>query len=86
MRAVTGAIFSFIWMIAVFLIGFIIIAQLTLNATANASGALIGQAATNWTNFINYIWIAITLIALTPLIMVVLIFSGLFGQIQGGGQ
>jgi hypothetical protein len=63
-------------MICVFLVGFIVIAQLTANATANATGALIGSAATNWTNFIAYmayglvqIWISIALLALTPLIM-----------------
>lgn len=86
MKAVTASIFAFVWMICVFLIGFIVIAQLTANATANATGALTGTAATNWTNFIAYIWIAIALLALTPLIMVVLIFAGLFGQLGGGGK
>ncbi len=73
-------------MIAVFLIGFILIAQLTLNATANASGALVGSAATNWTNFVTLLWVAVGLLAFTPLIMVLMVFAGLFGAIQGGRQ
>jgi hypothetical protein len=93
MKIVTGMIISFVWMIAVFLIGFILIAQLTLNATANASGALIGSAATNWTNFVTLLWVAVGLLAFTPLInfarttrrsgLVLMVFAGLFGAIQG---
>lgn len=86
MKAVTGMLIGFIWMIAVFLIGFIVIAQLTTNATSNASGALTGTAGATWTAFIAYIWIAIALLALTPLIMVVLVFAGLFGQLGGPTQ
>jgi hypothetical protein len=84
MKIVTGMIISFVWMIAVFLVGFILIAQLTLNATANASGALIGSAATNWTNFITLLWVSVGLLAFTPLIMVLMVFAGLFGAISGG--
>ena len=94
MKAATGMILSFVWMLAVFLVGFIVIANLTKNATANASGALIGDAATNWTNLVSYIWVAISLVALTPLVMVIptaiptvgtrLVFAGLFGQLGGG--
>jgi len=84
MKAATSVILSFVWMLAVFLIGFIVIANLTKNSTANASGALTGDAATNWTNLISYIWVAISLVALTPLIMVILVFAGLFGQLGGG--
>lgn len=83
---VTATLLSFVWMIAVFLVGFIVIAQLTANSTANASGALTGNAATVWTQFLSYIWIAIGLIALTPLVMVILIFAGLFGQMGGTGE
>jgi hypothetical protein len=72
---------GFIWMIAVFLVGFIVISALI--AHANDSGALVGAAATNWTLFIAYIWIAIGLLALTPLVMVILVFAGLFGQLGG---
>ena len=73
---------GFIWMIAVFLVGFITISALV--AHANDSEALTGEAATNWTNFITYMWIAVSLLALTPLIMVILVFAGLFGQLGGG--
>jgi Sec-independent protein secretion pathway component TatC len=81
MKAITGILIGFIWMIAVFLVGFITISALV--AHANDSGALIGAAATNWTNFVAYMWIAIGLLALTPLIMVILVFAGLFGQLGG---
>jgi len=86
MKIVTGMIISFVWMIAVFLVGFILIAQLTLNATANASGALIGSAGTNWTNFVTLLWVAVGLLAFTPLIMVLMVFAGLFGAITGGSK
>ena len=75
---------SFVWVIAVFLIGYILIAQLTANATANASGALTGTAATNWANFISLIWVAVGLLAFTPMIMVLMVFAGLFGALGGG--
>jgi len=82
MKAITGMLIGFIWMIAVFLVGFITISALV--AHANDSHALTGAAATNWTNFITYMWIAVSLLALTPLIMVILVFAGLFGQLGGG--
>ena len=81
MKMVTSMIVGFIWMIAVFLVGFIIIAN--LQAHANDSEALVGDAATNWTTFIGYVWVAIALLALTPLIMVILVFAGLFGALGG---
>ena len=81
MKAATGIIISFVWMLAVFLVGFITISAIV--AHANDSGALIGDAATNWTNFVSYMWIAVSLLALTPLIMVILVFAGLFGQLGG---
>jgi len=81
MKAATGIIISFIWMLAVFLVGFITISSIV--AHANDSGALTGDAATNWTNFVSYMWIAVSLLALTPLIMVILVFAGLFGQLGG---
>lgn len=84
MQMVTGMIVGFIWMIAVFLVGFIIIAN--LQAHANDSKALVGDAATNWTTFIGYVWVAIALLALTPLIMVILVFAGLFGALGKAGQ
>ena len=81
MKAITGMLIGFIWMIAVFLVGFIVISALI--AHANDSEALVGDAATNWDLFIAYIWIAIGLLALTPLVMVILVFAGLFGQLGG---
>jgi Sec-independent protein secretion pathway component TatC len=81
MKAITGMLIGFIWMIAVFLVGFIVISALISHA--NDSGALTGTASTNWTLFVAYIWIAIGLLALTPLIMVILVFAGLFGQLGG---
>jgi len=84
MKAATGIIISFIWMLAVFLVGFITISSIV--AHANDSGALTGDAATNWTNFVSYMWIAVSLLALTPLIMVILVFAGLFGQLGGSTQ
>ena len=84
MKAATGVIISFIWMLAVFLVGFITISSIV--AHANDSGALTGDAATNWTNFVSYMWIAVSLLALTPLIMVILVFAGLFGQLGGSTQ
>jgi hypothetical protein len=84
MKMVTSMIVGFIWMIAVFLVGFIVIAQ--LQAHANDTGALTGSAATAWTAFISYVWVAVGLLALTPLIMVILVFAGLFGAIGGTRQ
>lgn len=81
---VTGMIIGFIWMIAVFLVGFIVIAN--LQAHANDSSALTGDAATNWDTFIGYVWVAIALLALTPLIMVILVFAGLFGALGGASR
>jgi len=81
MKAATGIIISFIWMLAVFLVGFITISSIV--AHANDSEVLTGDAATNWTNFVTYMWIAVSLLALTPLIMVILVFAGLFGQLGG---
>jgi len=81
MKAATGVIISFVWMLAVFLVGFITISSIV--AHANDSKALTGDAATNWTNFVSYMWIAVSLLALTPLIMVILVFAGLFGQLGG---
>jgi hypothetical protein len=83
MKAITGMLIGFIWMIAVFLVGFIVISALI--AHANDSGSFMAgtTATTNWNLFVAYIWIAIGLLALTPLIMVILVFAGLFGQLGG---
>lgn len=83
MKMITTLILSFVWMVATFIVGFILISQLTLNATANASGALTGSAATNWTTFVTLLWVAIGLLAFTPLIMVLAVFAGLFGAVHG---
>lgn len=80
MRAATGMIISFVWMILVFMVGFIIIGQLQLHA--NDTGALNGTAGTNWNTFITYVWLAVSILAFFPLIMVILVFAGLFGAIS----
>lgn len=82
MKAITGIIISFFMMALVFLIGYIMISS--IQAHANDSGSLTGDAATNWTNFITYLWIAVGLLAFTPLIMTIMVFAGLFGMIGGG--
>lgn len=84
MKMVTSMIIGFIWMIAVFMVGFIVIAQLQQHA--NDTGALNSTAGTNWTNFMSYVWVAISLLALTPLIMVILVFAGLFGAVGGANK
>lgn len=83
MKAVTGIIISFFMMALVFLIGYVMISS--VSAHANDSGALTGDAATNWTNFITYLWLAVSILAFTPLVMTIMVFAGLFGMI-GGGQ
>jgi hypothetical protein len=73
-------------MAVTFLVGFIVLGVITTNATFNASGAFTSssQQYVQWQNFISYIWVAVSLLAITPLIMVILIFAGMFGQIGGG--
>jgi len=83
MRAATTVVFSVIWLILVMLVGFIITSQLILNA--NASGALNGTAGTHWTTFVTMIWIGFGILALTPLVLVALMFMGLFGGLAGKG-
>lgn len=83
MNMVGAVIVSVIYAIAVMLVGFIIISQLTLNATANASGALTGSAATNWTTFVAMVWVGMGLLAFTPLILVLMVFVGLLGGLGG---
>jgi Sec-independent protein secretion pathway component TatC len=84
MKAVSGIVFSIIWLIITMMIGFIVVTQLVLNATANATGSLIGTAATQWTNFIALVWVSFGILALTPLVLVALTFMGLFGGFGGG--
>jgi hypothetical protein len=83
MKAVTGIIISFFMMAVIFLIGFMMIAA--VQSHANDSGSLTGSAATAWTNFITYLWIALGILAFTPLIMTIMVFAGLFGMIGGQG-
>lgn len=80
MKAATGMIISFVWMILVFMVGFIVIGQLQLHA--NDTGALNGDAGTNWDTFITYVWLAVSILAFFPLIMVILVFAGLFGALN----
>lgn len=81
MKAVTGVIISFFMMAVIFLIGFMMISSIQTHA--NDSGSLTGSAATNWNNFITYLWIALGILAFTPLIMTIMVFAGLFGMIGG---
>lgn len=75
MKMAQALIFSVVWMILSFMIGFIMIAQLVNNA--NASGAINGTAATYWNQFINYMWIGISILAMFPLVVVGLSFIGI---------
>jgi len=79
MRAVTGLIFSFIFLIVTMLVGSLIISGVADNA--NDSGQLIGEAATAWENMMTYIWLALFIIAFAPLIMVLVVFSSMFGLV-----
>lgn len=79
MRAVTGLIFSFIFLIVTMLVGSLIISGVADNA--NDSGQLVGEAATAWENMMTYIWLALFIIAFAPLIMVLVVFSSMFGMI-----
>lgn len=79
MRAVTGLIFSFIFLIVTMLVGSLIISGVADNA--NDSGQLVGEAATAWENMMTYIWLALFIIAFAPLIMVLVVFSSMFGLV-----
>jgi hypothetical protein len=81
MKAAVGLVISFIWMVLIFMVGFIIVGQLQLHA--NDTGSLNGTAGTNWNSFIGYVWLAFGIAAFTPLVMVILIFAGLFGAMGG---
>jgi hypothetical protein len=82
MRAITGLIFSFIFLIVTMLVGSLIITGVA--AHANDSGQLVDDAATAWTNMMTYVWLALFIIAFAPLIMVLVVFSGMFGMVGGG--
>ena len=81
MKAATAIIFSTIWLIVMMLVGFLIVSN--LQAHANDSGQLTGNAATHWNTFITFVWIAFGIMAFTPLIMVLVMFSGIFSGIRG---
>lgn len=83
MKMAQALIFSVVWMIMSFMIGFIMIAQLVNNA--NASGAINGTAATYWSQFINYMWIGLGILAMFPLVVVGLAFLGVLGGVSGSG-
>lgn len=84
MKAAAGVVFSVVWLILIMMVGFILVSNLILNA--NASGAINGTAATHWTTFVTMIWIGFGILALTPLILVALMFMGLFGGLGGAGR
>jgi len=83
MRAASAVIFSIVWLIVIMIIGFILTTNLIANA--NASGAINGTAATHWTTFVSMVWIGFGILALTPLVLVALMFLGLFGGMTGKG-
>jgi hypothetical protein len=83
LKAITGIMLSFFMMVIIFLIGYMMIAS--VQAHANDSGTLTGTAATSWNNFIVYLWIALGILAFTPLVMTIVVFAGLFGMVGGGG-
>ncbi|MCD6240918.1 hypothetical protein J7K27_05290 [Candidatus Bathyarchaeota archaeon] len=84
MRAVSAIIFSTIWLIVMMMVGMLIVTNLT--AHANDSGQLTGNAATHWNTFITFVWIAFSIMAFTPLILVLVLFSGLFSGLSGQGE
>jgi hypothetical protein len=77
MRAITGIIFGFVWLIVVMLVGMLIISNIV--AHANDSGGLVDDAATTWANMVSYMWISLGIIAFAPLLMVLAVFSGILG-------
>jgi len=83
MRAASAVIFSIVWLIVIMIIGFILTTQLI--ASANTSGSITGTAATHWTTFVAMVWIGFGILALTPLVLVALMFLGLFGGMGRGG-
>ena len=76
MRAISAIIFSSIWLIVMMLVGMLIVTNLV--AHANDTGQLTGQAAQSWNTFITFVWLAFSFIAFAPLILVLVLFSGLF--------
>ena len=82
MRGAPAIVIGIVWLIVIMMIGFIIVAN--LEAHANDSEQLIGDAATNWDNFITFVWVAFGILAMTPLISIIGIFTGLFG-FKGAG-
>jgi hypothetical protein len=81
MRAITGLIFSFVFLIVTMLVGSLIITG--IDSHANDSEDLVGDAATTWDNMMTYVWLALFIIAFAPLIMVLVVFSGMFGMVGG---
>ena len=77
LRGAPAMVIGIIWLIVIMMIGFIVTTN--LEAHANDSEQLIGDAATNWTNFMTFVWIAFGILAMTPLISIIGIFAGLFG-------
>ena len=84
MKGAAGLVFGLVWLIIIMMIGFIVVAN--LEAHANDSEQLTVDAATNWTNFITFVWIAFGILAMTPLVAVAVIFLGIFRGAGGGGE
>jgi hypothetical protein len=82
MKNVQGIVFGIVWMIVILMIGYILVGQLF--AHANDSGSLNGSAYTWWTLFVTFTWLGLGLLAFLPLIMVALMYGGLFGGGKGG--
>jgi len=78
MRGASALVFSVVWLIIVMMVGFIVTSN--LQAHANDSGTFTENATATaaWTNFMNFVWIAFGILAMTPLISVAVIFMGIF--------
>jgi len=76
MKGASALVFTVVWLIIVMMIGFIVTSN--LQAHANDSGTLNGTAGAQWNNFMTFVWIAFSILAMTPLISVAVIFMGIF--------
>jgi len=84
LKGAAGLVFGLVWLIIIMMIGFIVVAN--LEAHANDSEQLTGDAGKNWTNFITFVWIAFGILAMTPLVAVAVIFLGIFRGAGGVGE
>lgn len=81
MKGASGLVFGVVWLIIIMMIGFIVTSN--LQAHANDSGQLTGDAATNWDSFMAFVWISFSILAMTPLITVAVMFMAIFRGVGG---